>query len=788
MNPTVLPLIEEDSRAGGPTSGTTAKPGCGELWSATGERLPLKALSVNAHVVGLTATSNIRQRFVNNGTTTIEATYMFPLPPRAGVTDFVAVLAGRKVVGILKERGQARITYEEALAAGHRAAIVEEERPDVFTVRVGNLGPGEEAVVQLVLTGPLEVQDGEATFRFPLVVAPRYTTGSPLSGDQTGSGVELDTDAVPDASRVTPPRLEPADVRPRLDITVSVECAGLVLSDLRTSLHACVVEETADGKMLVKVGPGERADRDFLLRFRVDRSQLATSAVVVDDGREGTNEGTWAVTVIPPPEVAGEPRDVVVVLDRSGSMGGWKLVAARRAAGRIVDMLDVGDRFCVLGFDNMVERPNCWAGLVEASDCNRFAAVSWLGSLEARGGTEMAQPLLEAADLLAGSQHGRRAVLVLVTDGQITGEDDLLRSLEPRLGATTIHCVGVDRTVNEGFLDRLARQGRGRFELVESEDRLDQVMAALARTIGRPALSGITISGCGIDVVERSITPVPAPDAFAGVPCVISGRYRGPLDREATVSVSAVGEKEPFSVTLVPLRSTAAAARTIWARAALRDLEDAYASGRGRHERLNDRIVEHSLRFGVLSRFTAFVAVDPDRSGAETLDEVVQPVEPPSGWDMLRTNRLFAALSEAAMAPPPSGTDYAGPAARSALPPPILPSAQPSQVLRAIRARATRSLDEVLRTLEGLLADPHVATDHLVAARNHLVGYRDTTEDPYLQFALGQLCEAIDAYIALQTGPTASDRRPLAKAIKAVRAAMPAQTALARRFNKNFWE
>jgi hypothetical protein len=194
MNPTVLPLLDHDSEATGLTSGpATTRIGCGELCSPAGERLPLKALSVDAHVVGLTATSWVRQRFVNNGTTTIEATYIFPLPPRAGVTEFVAILAGRKVVGILKERSQARITYEDAVAAGQRAAIVEEERPDVFTVRVGNLGPGEEAIVELVLTGPLEVQDGEATFRFPLVVAPRYTTGSPITGDQTGSGVEPDT-------------------------------------------------------------------------------------------------------------------------------------------------------------------------------------------------------------------------------------------------------------------------------------------------------------------------------------------------------------------------------------------------------------------------------------------------------------------------------------------------------------------------------------------------------------------------------------------------------------------
>ena len=794
MTSTDLPLIDNDNDTAHPPTGTAGRPGCGELCSATGDRLPLKAMRVDAHIVGLTATSSVRQRFVNNNATTIEATYIFPLPPRAGVTDFTATLAGRKVVGILKERSQARIDYEEALAAGQRAAIVEEERPEVFTVRVGNLGPREEAVVELVLTGPLEVQDGEATFRFPLVVAPRYTTGSPVSGDQTGSGVEPDTDAVPDASRVTPPRLGRGDVRPELDITVSVDGAGLPISDLRTSLYASAIEETVDGKWVVLVRPGDRADRDFLLRFRVDRSKLVTSAVVISDG-DGTEDGTWSVTLIPPEEVTSEPRDVVVVLDRSGSMGGWKMVAARRAAGRIVDMLDIGDRFCVLGFDNSVERPGGWSALVEASDRNRFAAASWLGSLEARGGTEMAQPLLEAADLLASSHEGRRAVLVLVTDGQITGEDHVLRSLEPRIGATTIHCVGVDRTVNAGFLERLARQGRGRFELVESEDRLDQVMAALARTIGRPALSGIHISGGGIDLVETSIAPALAPDAFAGVPCVISGRYRGPLDGEATITVSAAGTKEPFSVSLVPLQSDAAAVRTIWARAALRDLEDAYASGHGRDDALNQRIVEHSIRFGVLSRFTAFVAVDPERTDAAEVDELVQPVEPPSGWAM--PGVIMAASSSAAISSlPVVGYASAAGMAGSPLsgPPPAQRrpaqgrQAQGRQARRRMGAKSIPSLDEVLRTLERLLAGPHVDTDHLKGVRKELVAARRNTEDRDLLIALTRLCEAIDSYVAARGTTTNPDPQPVTEALEAVRAAMPAKSEPLGRSKKRFWE
>ncbi|EUA91210.1 von Willebrand factor type A domain protein [Mycobacterium ulcerans str. Harvey] len=529
MSVELLPLITSEPAA----PAATGAPTCGELSAADGRRLPLKAVSVQTAVVGMTATSTVRQRFVNTGDTAIEATYVFPLPARAGVTDFVADLAGRRVVGVLEERGQAREDYEQALAAGQRAAIVEEDRPDVFSVRVGNLGPGEQATIEMCLTGPLAFEDGEATYRFPLVIAPRYTTGHPVGGDQTGSGVARDTDAVPDASRVTPPLLTDADERPDLQISLSVDGAGLPVSDLRASLPTAVLAPAADGLARLRVESGARADRDFVLRFRLDQGRLSSSALLVADaaGADATDaeEGTWSLTLVPPAEPSSAPRDVVVVLDRSGSMGGWKMVAARRAAGRIVDMLDAGDRFCVLAFDDRIETPPAMPdGLVPASDRNRFAASSWLGSLRSRGGTVMAQPLTNAVEMLADSGEDRQASVVLVADGQISGEDHLLRSLAPAVGRTRIYCVGVDRAVNAGFLERLAGLGSGRAELVESEDRLDEVMARLARTIGRPALTSIRVRAEGFEAIEDTVTPDRVPDAFAGVPCVISGRYRGP--------------------------------------------------------------------------------------------------------------------------------------------------------------------------------------------------------------------------------------------------------------------
>ncbi|OBI74259.1 VIT domain-containing protein [Mycobacterium asiaticum] len=749
MSAQLLPLLPAGPAHPVPAGGPT----CGELSGPDGRSLPLKSLTVDAALVGLTATATVRQRFVNTGDTAIEATYVFPLPARAGVTDFAADLAGRRVIGLLKERGHARADYEQALLAGQRAAIVEEDRSDVFSVRVGNLGPGEEATIELRLTGPLSFEDGEATFRFPLVVAPRYTAGKPLPGDRTGAGLADDTDAVPDASRVTPPRLAEEDERPDLQIALTVDGGGLPVSDLRSSLPTAVSE--AEGATRLLVEPGARADRDFVLRFRIDRGELSSSALLVPDA-EG-DEGTWSVTLVPPAETGSAPRDVVVLLDRSGSMHGWKMIAARRAAGRIVDMLDAADRFCVLAFDDCIDSPaGLPAGLVDASDRNRFAAASWLGGLQSRGGTEMAQPLFKAAELLAGSGEDRLASVVLVTDGQITGEDQLLGTLAPALGDSRIYCVGIDRAVNAGFLDRLAKLGRGRSELVESEERLDDAMARLARTIGRPALTGLRVTAEGIDIIDGTLTPGPLPDAFAGVPWVVSGRYRG----AGAATLKVVGDSA--AVTL-PARVApeAVAVQTIWARSVVRDLEDDYASY-GADEELAERIVAHSVRFGVLSRFTAFVAVDPERTDAGPLTEVIQPVEEPSGW---ATTVGF--VRAAKVSTPGFGMVMPAPAAMAAAPPPA--GAKPATL---------RPLDKLLKMVE---KSAQVRRSGLDTVLSELKQHRGNESDRELRAALDQLCAALARFLEHPTGPQG---RQLLVAVDAVKRALAlhARPASKRRF------
>ncbi|GAA3972358.1 hypothetical protein GCM10023085_63430 [Actinomadura viridis] len=705
--------------------------GLGALATDRGN-LPLDSVDVHAAVTGLVAGIEVVQGFRNPYDVPLEATYIFPLPDRAAVTALRMEAADRVIDGVLKERGQARQDYATAVAAGRRAAIAEEDRPDVFTMRAGNIMPGERVTIRLTLNQPLPYElepsgtvagteppagaggtggtggglgQGAATFRFPLVVAPRYIPGAPLDEEAAGSGVAPDTDAVPDASRISPPVLLPGFPNPvRLSISVDIDPAGLELTGIRSALHV-VADEGSGDRATVRLHPGERLNRDFILRL--DYAPPATGedagtagagiapalALTPDGGPDGapegeqgeSAEGTFTLTLLPSGTTRPRPRDVVLVLDRSGSMHGWKMIAARRAAGRIVDTLTAGDRFAVLSFDNVIERPrDLGAGLAAGTDRNRFRAIEHLASLDARGSTEMAGPLQEACALL--SDPARDRVLVLITDGQVGNEDHILAGLVPRLRGVRVHTVGIDRAVNAGFLHRLAEAGQGRFELVESEDRLDEAMEGIHHRIGSPLVTGLRVEGAGLEIVPESVAPRRVGALYPGVPLVVSGRFRGApsggvVVRGTTPEGNGWERRATGTVTRAP------AATSIWARAHLRDLEDRYAVEGS--ESLEQRIVGTSLRFGVLCRFTAFVAVD-SRVVAEggRPHQVVQPVETPDGWGAMPAAPAapaapfaagaapMAAMPPAGAAPAPAPPGSAG-GYGAAPPPPAQPGAAP---------------------------------------------------------------------------------------------------------------
>jgi Ca-activated chloride channel family protein len=649
MSRIVDPFEESD---GGSATTSEEDAGFGALETERG-CLPLVALDVRARLAGLTSHVTVQQTFRNSLQEPIEATYIFPLPDRAAVTSFCLRVGDRLVEGTLKERRQARADYQDALQRGHRAGIAEEERSGTFSLRVGNIPPREEVAVELTLVGPLPVSNGEATYRFPLVVAPRYVPGVPLDGPSVGAGWGPDTDQVPDASRVTPPVLLPGFPNPvRLSLEVELDPAGLDASgegwseSVRSSLHSTITD--AGPPWTVRLKPDERLNRDFILRFRVATSGVA-SALQVSPGAKD-RPGTFGLTLLPPaPNRTSRPRprDVVFVLDRSGSMAGWKMVAARRAVGRMIDSLMDHDRFTILAFDNVVEYPAHANGkLVHATDRWRWRTLEWLGKIDARGGTEMGRALIEALKSFT-ADDSRETILVLVTDGQVAGEDVTLRAFRDSTGDVTpsVFTLGIDRAVNAGFLRRMADLGGGACELAESEEQLDTAMERIHRLIAAPALTQVRLEPVEFALASDSLAPSRLPDLYADRPFTVFGRYHG--DRHSIrIRVHGVdSEGNAWQSEVVGRPAPKDVLSSLWGRAKVRELEDRYAAGDNLDpEALAKQIVNVSLECGVLSRFTAYVAVDTAEvvnAGGEQR-EILQPVEAPDGWDMLDMERAVA--------------------------------------------------------------------------------------------------------------------------------------------------
>lgn len=630
------------------------------------DTLLIDEMSVQAHITAVSYHARVRRVIRNRGPEPLEVTSVFPLPGRAAVQGFRLEVDGRVVEGQLQERSQAREAYGDALLAGHRAGITEEERPEVFSLRVGNLPPGAEATVEIALVGELECKGGEATFRFPLVVAPRYVPGVPLEGRSVGRGVEVDTTQVPDASRVTPPRLLPGSPNPvRFFAEVTFDPAGLCEPPggwavaLRCDSHSAVVEEGPP--CAIRLLPGQRLDRDLLLRFPVAREDVQTvlqCTPLTDD-----NPGVFQLTLVPshlPEAERLAPRDVVCVIDRSGSMAGEKLRAACRVVIDVIESLSDRDHFAVVAFDTGMQRfggPD--DGLVAATEGERHRAVEWLGTIEAGSGTEIGPALAKALALFADDTD-RDRVLVLVTDGQIAGEDVVLNTLTRALGVRQprVLVVGIDRAVNAGFLQRVADLFRGGCELVESEGRLGEAMGRIRRRLLRPLLTGLRLERLGGKCLADTVVPSQLPGLYPDEPVTVRGRYVGDPRtlRFRVCGRDAAGREWRQEVT--GQVSDNPALLNLWGRALVRQMEDRYFTSCPalKRPRLARQIVAVALEAGVLSRFTAWVAADRSQTfnvGGQ-VHQVLQLVEMPLGWVG------STSVAEAPVARMPSGASTPG--------------------------------------------------------------------------------------------------------------------------------
>lgn len=593
--------------------------------------LPLEDVWLHADIATLAASVDLRATFCNNGSRPVEATYVFPVPELGSVTSLQIRTGSTVIDGWLMERAEARGTYAAGRVNRDAAAILEQERADVVTIKVGTIAPNERVEVRLTLHARLTYTDGQVFFRFPLVVAPRYIPGARMAVDPVGEGTAEDTDLVPDASRISPPVQSAGRVR--LSVSISVATDAYAIDEIGCTLRTYISNAESEQAVRIEALPGQLLDRDLVLRIRTAAHRQPTLSLLTNVDSDG-QEGTFALTVLPPAVEVGVTagRDVVVVVDASASMAGWRLPAARRAAARVIDTLTPADHFTVLAFADGITQPD-WvaAGLVEATERNRFRAIEHLFATAAAGNPQLLCALETAAGLL--TEPRRPSTLVVITAGQVGNEDQIAAEFRPATAGVRVHAIGIGATVNAGLLGQLAAAGRGQLLLAESDDALDELTSALRRLTGPALLTNLGLAGDGIQLIHNTISPARPPEIFSGASVVITGRFRGSPTGGVVVSgTGADGRPWASRVNLVPVAGRALT--QLWARAFLAELQHRYlrcpieeAAG------LERLIVSASLRFGVLTRFTAFVAVGNAATRALGAPrQVIQSVELPADW------------------------------------------------------------------------------------------------------------------------------------------------------------
>lgn len=579
--------------------------------------VPLEHTDVHARIEGYVASVDVRQRFHNPFTQTIEAEYVFPLPHDAAVNDFLMVVGERRIRGIIREKEEAREIYERARQAGYVASLLEQERPNIFRQRVANIEPGHAIEVELHYFNALPYRDGEFEFAFPLVVGPRFNPpGSADPVDAVPRGAVSTHTAV---SYLAPDERSGHDV----DITVELD-AGLKIEQVQSLNHAARVQRDGASRALIDLAAYDRIpNRDFVLRYRVASDAIKSGVLVHREGEEGY----FAMMLVPPASLEHlerAPVEFVFVLDCSGSMNGWPMEQSKSAMRRALRQLRPGDSFQIIRFSESASALG--AQPVEATAANVERGLDYVDRLQGSGGTMMIEGIKAALDFPHDPERTR--IVSFMTDGYIGNEDEIFAAVASRLGDTRIFSFGVGNSVNRHLIEGMARMGRGAVAYIGLDDDLDAV-DEFYRIVRHPALSDVTIDWGRMGA--KQVFPQRIDDLFVGRPVLLHGRFEGSGQTTVTVRGRAGGQRVTMKVAVdLDAQRRRESLPLLWARSEIQHIADRLA--REQDDSLQSRGLDLALNYNLVSDWTSFVAVDASSTVEEpgTRTETV-PVPVPEG-------------------------------------------------------------------------------------------------------------------------------------------------------------
>lgn len=565
---------------------------------------------IDATISGLVARVRVRQEFRNSGPDWVEGVYVFPLPDSAAVDHLRMRIGDRVIEGEIREREKAKEAYEAAKSAGKKASLVEQERANLFTTSVANIGPGETVSIEVEYLETLLIDEGTFSLRFPLTLTPRYIPGSPLP-DRKGSGWSADSTSVPDASRITPPVVTASnDHKVTFHATLT---AGVPLQFVASRYHPISVSQENNRYTVDLSGPDVPMDHDLEITWRpvpdsTPRAMLFTETIA--------GEPHVLMMMLPPDDLSipqePMPRELVFVIDTSGSMHGTSLDQAKRALIMALEGLRAGDRFNVIQFNSVTSA--LFDTDAAATAANVAIAKRYVAGLEANGGTEMRPALRQALSAPIAESHLRQ--VIFITDGSVGNEDELFALIEKELGGARLFTVGIGSAPNSLFMRKAAEAGRGTFTFISALHEVGEKMGRLFRKLEQPQLTDIVIEWPGSVVAE--MYPATVPDLYAGEPVFVRARLSNEAHDSDLVTVRGNSTAGGWDAELpVEIGEPSPGIAALWARAKIGDLMDSERRGADQ-ETVRKAVIDTALTHHLVSKYTSLIAVDKTPSRPQT--------------------------------------------------------------------------------------------------------------------------------------------------------------------------
>ncbi len=604
------------------------EPGAGSLLLHSPGSPPVPALmqrsAVQVSISGIVAVVTLEQRFHNTSEQWAEGVYTFPLPGQAAVRALEIRVGERRIVGAIQERKEAEAVYAAARDAGRKASLVSQQRPNLFSNRIANIAPGESVTVRLELVQPVTYADGEFGLRLPMTLTPRYIPGITLAGSAESNesppmpyylghylGHYLATDQVPDAPLLAVAQYPRAgsDATPLNPVTIAIELdPGMPLARVDTPYHEMRLRRDGNQYQLQLARGSSEMDRDFVLNWEPATGSLPQAALFTE---QVADEYYGLLLVVPPALVQGwhtRARELVFVVDTSGSMGGVPIQQLRESLVAALDGLRPGDHFNIIAFDHSYRTL-----FPDAMPVDRRAlqqARRFISGLRAAGGTEMLPPLRRALVAApAGDSGGRLRQIVFMTDGAVGNEQAIIDTIATELGDSRLFTLGLGSAPNSWFLRKAAQLGRGRHLHIGDQAEISASVATLLDYLSAPMLTDISVAW------PQAVADAggPIPDLYAGAPLQRLVRFNVP-PQPGVIRISGQLAGKPWEQTLALEPAVDAAAHapgvaSLWARERIEQILDQRHQGL-REEKVRAEVLAVALTHRLLSPYTSFVAVE----------------------------------------------------------------------------------------------------------------------------------------------------------------------------------